>query len=165
MNRYAFAYLGEVETGVAQFDCGEPELNFFLHNEAEHYVKTGLSAVKLLLDRESDRVAGFYAISPHSVKSEHLTREIRELYNVSFSVPAWLIGRLAVDIRYQGIHSGGALLQDALCNIKSRARNGAGAMIIVDAKNKRVKKFYKKYEFSTLASCGGLKLFMFTSCV
>ena len=43
MNRYAFAYLGEVEIGVAQFDCGEPELNFFLHNEAEHYVKTGLS--------------------------------------------------------------------------------------------------------------------------
>lgn len=164
MSKLAFSYLRNADSAFSQFDCGEPELNFFLQREAEHYVRTGLSAVKLLLDLDADRIVGFYAISPHSVKPGYLSDDQRQFYNVPFPIPAWLIGRLAVDLRYQRQRLGGALLHDAFSNIAGRATNGAGALIIVDAKDKQVKKFYKKYDFRTLCVSGGLKLFRRIQC-
>ncbi len=156
--KLGFAYLGTVPVSAEQFDCGEPALNGFLRDEAARFVRQGLSAVKLLVDMEAQQVAGFYAISPLCVELSRLSARQREQYNVPFPIPAWLIGRLAVDKTYQKQHLGGALLQDAMDNIRQRADKGAGALIIVDAKDRRIKKFYKKYGFTTLDSCGGLKL-------
>lgn len=153
-----FAYLGSVEASVEQFDCGVLELNDFIQREATRFVNQGLSAVKLLLDTNAGRIAGFYAISPLCVQLRFLSAKQREQYSVPFPIPAWLIGRLAVDADYQNQSLGGALLQDAIDNIKKRAQNGAGALIIVDAKNKKVKRFYEKYGFHPLDSCGGMKL-------
>lgn len=152
--KLAFSYSGSELSAGYSFDCGEPELNAFIRDEAARFVKLGLSAVKLLIDTDSHRLAGFYAISPLSINIGRLSPAQRELYNVEFPIPAWLIGRLAVDRQYQGSHLGAALLLDAVKNIRSRAAKGAGALIIVDAKNKKIKNFYKKYGFSTLPSSG-----------
>lgn len=153
-----FKYLDASFTAPELFDCGEPELNSFISESAAHFVAQGLSAIRLLIDLDNDKLVGFYAISPLCVELSSLSAKQREQYNVPFPIPSWLIGRLAVDKQYQKQNLGGALLLDAMKNIRKRAENGAGALIIVDAKNRRIKQFYKKYGFSTLASCGGLKL-------
>ena len=153
-----FRYLDANFIAPELFDCGEPELNSFLRESAAHFVKQGLSAIRLLIDLDNNRLVGFYAISPLCVELSRLSAKQREQYNVPFPIPSWLIGRLAIDKQYQKLHLGGALLLDAMKNIRKRAENGAGALIIVDAKNRRIKQFYKKYGFSTLDSCGGLKL-------
>ena len=77
---------------------------------------------------------------------------------VSFPIPAWLIGRLAVDRAYQRRHLGEILLCDAVWNIQKRAHQGAGALIIVDAKDATVKHFYEKYGFKALSTQRNLKL-------
>ncbi len=153
-----FRYLDADFAAPELFDCGEPELNSFLRNDAVHFVRQGLSAIRLLVDLDENKVIGFYAISPLCVELRRLSAKQREQYNVPFPIPAWLIGRLAVDRQYQKQQLGGALLLDAMKNIRKRAEKGAGALIIVDAKNKKIKNFYKKYGFTTLASSGGLKL-------
>lgn len=153
----AFTYLGAEPPAAGSFDCGEEELNEFIREDAHRFVKQGLCAVNLLIDTESSRIIGFYAISPLSIEAGKLSPRQREQYNVPFPIPAWLIGRLAVDKLYQDKHCGEALLISAMENIKKRAANGAGALIIVDAKNKKIKNFYKKYGFSSLPS-SGLKL-------
>lgn len=152
--KLAFTYLGSGISSGYSFDCGEPELNAFIKEDAAHFVELGLSAVKLLVDTESNSLVGFYAISPLSINIQKLSPAQRELYDVEFPIPAWLIGRLAVDRQYQGSHFGAALLLDAMTNIRGRAAKGAGALIIVDAKNKKIKNFYKKYGFATLPSSG-----------
>ena len=42
------------------------------------------------------------------------------------------------------------LLQEAIQEIQKRADKGAGALILVDAIDKKVKKFYKKFGFSSI---------------
>lgn len=42
----------------------------------------------------------------------------------------------------------------ALESIVARSSKGEGALIIVDAKNKKVKKFYKHYDFTSLPNSG-----------
>ena len=59
-----FKYLDADYTAPELFDCGEPELNSFLRESAAHFVKQGLSAIRLLIDLDSNRLVGFYAISP-----------------------------------------------------------------------------------------------------
>ena len=65
-------------------------------------------------------------------------------------LPAGLIGRLAVDRRYRGLHLGSALVIDA-------ARRAAGAdpavfALVVDAKDDGAAAFYERLGFRRFAS-------------
>lgn len=78
-------------------------------------------------------------------------------FNIKFPVPAWKIGMLAVAQKYQrkGLATnrkryGSMLLQEAVHDIQQRAKGGAGALILVDAINKKVKNFYKKFGFTSI---------------
>ncbi|MDO4953681.1 MAG: GNAT family N-acetyltransferase [Akkermansia sp.] len=153
----AFAKLATQGVTVDCFDCGENALNHFLVHEAADFGAKGLSATKLLVERETMRAVGFYSISPFCLARHFLADEQLSYYDVPFPIPAWLIGRLAVDSRYQGIGLGALLLHDAIVNIRSRAYDGAGALVIVDAKNRVVRGFYRKYGFRSLNQAG-LKL-------
>lgn len=153
----AFAKLATQGVTVDCFDCGEDALNHFLVHEAADFGAKGLSATKLLVERETMRAVGFYSISPFCLARHFLADEQLSYYDVPFPIPAWLIGRLAVDSRYQGIGLGALLLHDAIVNIRSRAYDGAGALVIVDAKTRVVRGFYRKYGFRSLNQAG-LKL-------
>ncbi|GHV87369.1 hypothetical protein AGMMS50255_6650 [Spirochaetia bacterium] len=62
-------------------------------------------------------------------------------------LPCWLIGRLAVDLKFQKQNFGQILLADALQSIVTLSKKAGGYCVIVDAKNERVKPFYEKYGF------------------
>ncbi len=147
-----FRYLGDDGDAISSFDCGEAELDRFLRKEASRFTKQGLSAVRLLVDLDKNRIVGFYAISPMCVEKKKLSDAQRQMYNVPFPIPAWLIGRLAVDREYQKKGYGKQLLLDAMKNIQKRAERGAGALFIVDAKNEGLTEFYKKFGFTSLPS-------------
>jgi predicted GNAT family N-acyltransferase len=66
-------------------------------------------------------------------------------------VPATLIGRLAVDLRYRGMGIGELLLVDALERCLSVSKQVACAAVIVDAKSDTAKRFYLKYGFTELS--------------
>lgn len=153
----AFAKISTPHVLVDDFDCGESELNRFLALDASSHAVKGICATKLLVDRESMHVLGFYSISPFCLARHFLDDEQLSYFDVPFPIPAWLIGRLAVDARFQGIGLGALLLHDAIVNIRTRACDGAGALVVVDAKNRKVKGFYRKYGFSGLSQAG-LKL-------
>ena len=66
------------------------------------------------------------------------------------SLPAVRVGRLAIDLRFQGRGLGGALLADAAAR-GLRAEAAAFAML-VDAKSEHVVRFYEHHGFQKLAS-------------
>ena len=65
-------------------------------------------------------------------------------------IPAALIGRLAVDLRYQGRKIGLSLLQDALCRIITASQSIGVAYILVHALDDVAKRFYEVHGFMAI---------------
>ena len=65
------------------------------------------------------------------------------LRNMPDPIPAVLIGRLAVDLRYQGRKIGASLLQDALYRIITASQSIGVAYILVHALDDGAKRFYE----------------------
>lgn len=148
---------GDFPADVESFTCNEPALDDFLKVRAASFIQKGLCAVTLLMDSDTREVLGFYAISPFAIDGAALRAEQQRHFDVTFEIPAWKIGELAVNAKYQRSGKedecrryGTKLLQEAIEDIQRRAARGAGALIMVDTINRRVKKFYKKFGFVSL---------------
>lgn len=79
--------------------------------------------------------------------------EIPEEYNKGlpkYPAPVAKIGRLAVDIRFQGKKIGSALLLDALKKILEASKIVAACAVVVDSKNDSAKGFYSGFGFSRI---------------
>ncbi len=144
-------YYGSQQVDCGDFDCGEEDLNTFIREEAKDYPSKGLAAIVLLVESETRKLAGFFAISPTSFQTRKLTQAQKNFFNVPYaSIPAWLIGRLAISREFQQQGLGSMMLLAAIDNIRSRARNGAGALIMIEAKNEQVQHFYEKFKFEAM---------------
>lgn len=153
----AYINYGDLPISTDSFCSGESSLDDFIKKNAETFICKGLSAVTLLIEQETRELLGFYAISPFAIDGKALRAEQCKYYDVTFPIPAWKIGLLAVDKKYQRSANketpkryGSMLLQEAIQEIQRRAEKGAGALILVDAIDKKVKKFYKKFGFASI---------------
>ena len=68
------------------------------------------------------------------------------------SVPATLLGRLAVSEQFRGQGVDELLLLDALKRALLNTREVASAVVVVDAKDERARKFYLRHDFIPLVS-------------
>jgi ribosomal protein S18 acetylase RimI-like enzyme len=62
-------------------------------------------------------------------------------------VPATLLGRLAIDSRYQGRGYGELMVIDALRRALQATTEVASYAVVVDAINENARSFYEQYEF------------------
>jgi GNAT superfamily N-acetyltransferase len=94
-------------------------------------------------------VGGYYTLSATAVKLADLPDQtVRRLPRYPL-VPATLLGRLAVDRRFQGKGYGRFLLADALYRV---ARNEiASFAVVVDAKDEAARRFYERESFLPFA--------------
>ena len=126
------------------FSCGEPSLDAYIQRQASQDVKRDL-AVCYVLSRRDSAILGYYTLSASSVNLTDLPQELAKKAGRYALVPAVLLGRLAVDLRFQGQGLSALLLTDAL---KRALRTGVGVkLVIVDALNERAVSFYLHYEF------------------
>jgi GNAT superfamily N-acetyltransferase len=98
----------------------------------------GAAAVHVLVDSATGAIVGYYTLSAAVVVLSDLPAEMARKAPRYPSLPALLIGQLAVDQRYRGQRFGERLLVDALHRI-------------VDAKDDRARAFYERYGFQRLA--------------
>jgi predicted GNAT family N-acyltransferase len=75
------------------------------------------------------------------------------------SVPAALLGRLAVDSRERGQRIGEHILMDAMAKVLEQSATIATYALVVDAKDARAASFYARYDFIALPS-NPLRLFL-----
>jgi len=127
-----------------EFDCGVPSLNGWLVNQARRAKKSGVANTYVWTAPGSDYVVAYYAIAPHLVKRETVTAG---LAGGVTSIPAYLLGRLALDQSLQGCGLGGQLLRDALEKIVEAANVGSGRLVVVDALDELAAKFYEHFGF------------------
>jgi len=129
----------------ARFDCGNLELNqyFRLYAHKNDQLSIGKTFVAIT---ETDHVAGYMTISTAQIAAESLPDELRGKLP-RYPVPAFRIGRLAVDLRFQGAGSGRWLLSQALNKAVEVSSSVGLFAVLVDAIDEKAKSFYVKYGF------------------
>ncbi|MCB0242268.1 MAG: GNAT family N-acetyltransferase, partial [Anaerolineae bacterium] len=92
------------------FDCGDAALNELLRRYARQAHDSGGAKTFLAVpDDDSQRVLGFYSLSPASVGFSR-TPEVIKRGLARYDVPVFRLGRLAVDLSMQRKGLGGQLL-------------------------------------------------------
>ena len=129
----------------ASFDCGEAALNDFLRQHARKSHETGGAKTFLAIDdKDSKTVLGFYSLSPASMEYAR-TPDIVKRGLGSHDVPGFRLARLAVAKPFQGQRLGGQLLLAAGRRCVKAAAEVGGVVLIIDAKNEGVAKWYAGY--------------------
>ncbi len=128
------------------FECGEPSLNIWIERHARQAQASGSARVFVTTD-DDERVAGFYALAAAAVSPRDATERLMKGQPEHQSVPAILIGRLAVDQVHQGNHVGRSLLQDALLRCATAADSIGARAVIVHAISDDARRFYERFGF------------------
>jgi predicted N-acetyltransferase YhbS len=124
---------------VADFDCGVESLNEWLGKRAWKNQVLGVSRTFVVCD--SEIIIGYYCLSSAAIDRIALPKARQR--NMPDPIPAALIGRLAVDLQYQGQKMGVSLLQDAICRIITASQSIGVAYILVHALDDGAKRFYE----------------------
>ena len=128
---------------LTQFICGEPSLDSWLRNRALQNEKTGASRTYVVC--AGSCVVGYYALAAGAVAHTEATSRARR--NMPDPVPVILIGRLAIDSRFQGRGVGADLLRDAVLRTLRAAEIAGIRAILVSAISANAKTFYEKFGF------------------
>jgi predicted GNAT family N-acyltransferase len=126
------------------FNCGDDKLNEFLHRHARQSHDKGGSKTYLAIDGETQKILGFYSLSPASITYER-TPDVIKRGLARYEVPVFRLSRLAVDISVQGKGLGGQLLLTAGKRCLLVAAQAGGVALLIDAKNDQVAKWYASF--------------------
>ena len=139
------------------FSCSKPELTRYLHRHARQNHENNIAKTFVAVDAENT-VRGFYSLSTSDIEFE----QIPEAFTKSlpgYPIPAALIGKLAVDVAYEGQGLGSRLLIDALQRLLATSEQLAIKVVLVDAIDADTKGYYLRFGFIELPG-HALKLFL-----
>lgn len=145
------------------FSCGKKLLDNYIHAQAKQDVKKMLSVCFVLINQDK-KVVGYYTLSNAGISRDELPAELSKKTPGSYvSLPATLLGRLAVDESVMRKGYGELLLMNALkrCYEVSKSEIGSIA-VLVDPIDGRAIQFYEKYGFILLPDSGKMFLTMKT---
>lgn len=123
---------------VGPFDCGTPELNAWLRRRALANQQTDASRTFVSLD--DSRVVGYYALAAGGVNVISAPGHFRR--NMPDPIPVVLLGRLAIDLSFQGKGLGRALFRDAALRVINAADSIGVRGILVHAISEAARDFY-----------------------
>ena len=131
------------------FSSGAQPLDRYFRELVTQDVKRRVSNCFVALDA-AGAIAGYYTFAAASLPLTELSADEKQRLPRYALLPAGLIGRLAVDQKYQGQQLGGALIMDAAARA-ARAEPAIFALI-VDAKDAAAVAFYERHDFRRFAS-------------
>lgn len=133
------------------FDCGVEALNVFLRTQARKEMERRTAVTYVLVDPEApSEIIGYYSLSAASVLLDALPEDLAKRLGRQPSVPATLLGRLAISISHAGKGLGALLLWNALNRSKHTSQKVGSVAVLVDAKDEGAAKFYERYGFRRL---------------
>lgn len=128
---------------VEGFDCGDDTLSNWLHSRARRNQVEGASRTWVVSDK--GRVVAYYASSTAVVLRSAATK--RAARNQPDPLPALLLGRLAVDVSWQGRGLGEALLKHFIIKSLEVAQVTGVRVLLVHAANPQAAVFYERFGF------------------
>jgi len=132
----------------SSFTCGVEPLDRYLRQQATQDMRRRVANCFVLIERATGTIAGYYTLSGTSLLLTDLPQAHAKRLPRYPSVPAALLGRLAIATAYQNRHLGASLLADA-AERASRADLAVFA-VVTDPKDDRARRFYVKHGFTEL---------------
>jgi len=150
----------EEDTPISSFNCGDPDLNDFLHNDSKNYLKSMLAVTYLI--KIEEEIAAYFCLSNDGLtRTTILTEEEKALWNrVGRKIPnskrrktypAVKIGRLAVSQQYAGFGIGQHIL-DAVREIYLSKQHHAGCRFVTVDAYRSALQFYERNDFRYLTT-------------
>jgi GNAT superfamily N-acetyltransferase len=150
----------EEDTLISSFDCGDIDLNDFLHNDAKSYLKSML-AITYLLKIENE-IAAYFCLSYDGLtRTTILTAEEKSLWNKvgrkipnskrRKTYPAVKIGRLAVNQKFSGLGLGTQMLLSIREMYLIEPHHAGCRFVTVDAYRSALL-FYERNDFKYLTT-------------
>lgn len=135
---------------TASFHSGSEPLDAYIRRYASQDARKNVARVFVATPGNNpQQAAGFFTLSAGSVSCSSLPAALaRKLPR--YPVPVALIGRLAVDKKFQGTGLGAILLADACKKVSQASVVLAVTGIIVDAKDDNAIAFYEHFGFVQL---------------
>lgn len=129
---------------LSQFQCGEPALGEWLRRRTLSNEESGASRTYVIC--AARQVVGYYALAAGAVAHPDAPGRVRR--NMPDPIPVMVIGRLAIDVKFQGRGIGPALLRDAILRTLQAAEIAGIRAILVHEISDRAKLFYEKWGFT-----------------
>lgn len=128
----------EVVHDVSAFHSGVSSLDAWLQKRAMKNEKASVSRTYVIC--EENRVVGYYCLSAGAVALREAPKKITR--NMPDPIPVLVMGRLAVDQRYQNTGLGKALLLDASRRTIQAGDIAGVAALLVHALSEKSRRFY-----------------------
>lgn len=135
------------------FNCGNEQLDGYLKNQARQDYSRDLSVCYVL--SEEKVIVGYYTLSSNTIDRGEFPEElIKKLPSTYINLPTVLLGRLAVDSKYQGKGYGKFLLINALNEALELSKRVGILAMVVEPIDNAAEKFYAEYGFILLPGTG-----------
>lgn len=129
----------------SDFSCGIEALDLYLRTQASQDMKRRVAACFLAIDTATGAITGYYTLSACHVRLTDVSANWQKKLPRYPVVPSVRMGRLAVDVRYQGRKLGAALLGNAVA--RAMRSDIAAHMMVVEAKDEVAATFYMHHGF------------------
>jgi len=105
----------------------------------------------VLAEKKTNYIQAYYTLSNSSIPLSSFPGYIQNKLPKSYvSIPTNLLGRLAIDTKFQGKGTGKIILIDALKRSYGISKEIASFAVVVDPIDEEAEKFYEKYDFIKL---------------
>jgi GNAT superfamily N-acetyltransferase len=144
----------------ADFSCGDASLDSYLKQQAGQDLRRACAMPFVLVAERGDTsILGYYTLSSYGIDIGELPADVAKKLPRYPVIPATLLGRTAVDRRYQRQGIGAFLLVDSLRRALVQSAEIAAAAVVVDAIDAGAAKFYQHFGFVAFPSTEG-RLFL-----
>lgn len=133
----------------SNFNCGAVSLEKYIKTQASQDARRSVSST-YVLHLGNLEVIGYYSLASAQIDLSDLPAHIAKKLPLYPQMPAFLLGRLAVDRLYHRKGWGHILLIDALKRCYQLSRKVGACGVVVDAINRSAKNFYLNYQFIQL---------------
>jgi GNAT superfamily N-acetyltransferase len=129
---------------LLNFNSGNSTLDDWLIKRSLKNQEIGASRTFVVCENGAV-VIGYYALATGSIERISATGNFSR--GMPNPIPVIILGRLAIDAKYQGKRLGAALLKDAMLRTLSISSNVGVRGLLVHAISEDAKRFYLKYGF------------------
>ena len=130
---------------LADFNCGNVDLNSFLFDRALASQREGFSRTYVVADKQL-RVVGYYSVCSSMIGRGFVPRQIGG-HGAPRDIPVILLARLAIDTLYQGQGLGAELLKHAMQMAVLSSETIGVRAVLVHAVDDAAERFYRKFNF------------------
>lgn len=141
------ALLTEAHDG-SSFNSGEAALDDWLRQRAWNNLQAAASRTYVVCPAGSRQIIGYYALSMGQILAQDVIGSMRR--NMPNAIPAVVLGRLAIDLAWQGKGLGRAMLADVLRRSLRASAEVSARLVIVHAISPAAEAFYLHHGFTRL---------------